>query len=205
MGAPRVRHTRPAPANGAPAFSEPERPRRRHVLTGALRVQVSTHGPLLAAAPGAAPGAEGAEGSAPTGQPALARALDEVEKPVTVRLVVGRRDETDAVELLTPEGEHVVARAARHSAARTTTEGSRLRRLRPTRVGFADRLQHPGMLQPSVTGHPGQLQHGLSGPFLLVTALTGQSDSWDTQSPRTRCPGARPCLRARPMTAGIQA
>lgn len=29
MGAPRARHTRPAPANGAPSISEPERPRRR--------------------------------------------------------------------------------------------------------------------------------------------------------------------------------
>lgn len=51
----RARHTRPALANGAPAMSEPERPRRRCVLTGGLRVRVSTHGPLLAAAPGAGP------------------------------------------------------------------------------------------------------------------------------------------------------
>lgn len=45
MGDPHARHTRPAPANGAPAISEPERPRRRHVLTERLCVQVSTYGP----------------------------------------------------------------------------------------------------------------------------------------------------------------
>ena len=86
MGA---RHTRPALANGAPAISEPERPCRRHALTGALRVQVSTHGPQFAAAPGADPGAEGAEGSGPRGQPALARALEPVKKVVTQSVVWG--------------------------------------------------------------------------------------------------------------------
>lgn len=40
---PSAHHSRLAHANGAPAMSEPERPRRRHVLPEAFGVKVSTH------------------------------------------------------------------------------------------------------------------------------------------------------------------
>ncbi|WP_328668841.1 helix-turn-helix domain-containing protein [Streptomyces sp. NBC_00328] len=46
---------------------------------------------MLAAAPGADPGAEGAEGSGPSGQPALARALDEIGRSKVYDLIRSRR------------------------------------------------------------------------------------------------------------------
>lgn len=52
----------------------------------------------------------------------------------------------------------------------------------PHSSAFADGLQHAGVLQPSVTGQPGQpgqLEIELSGNFSQITALIGQSDSWD--------------------------
>ncbi|SFT31038.1 hypothetical protein SAMN04487982_117102 [Streptomyces sp. ok210] len=61
-------------------------------------------------------------------------------------------------------------------------EGKRLRRPRPTRGVFATGLQHPGVLQPSVIGRPGQVRYRRSGRLLQVTALNGQSDSCDARS-----------------------
>lgn len=51
------------------------------------------------------------------------------------------------------------------------------------------------MLQPSVTGQPGQWSFDLSGLFVQLRGLTGQPDSWDTPPARVlagswkrRCP-----------------
>ena len=46
-----------------------------------------------------------------------------------------------------------------------------------------------GVLQLSVTGHPGQLLFRLSGRFSQVRSLTGQSDSRDSSRPPGMCKG----------------
>jgi hypothetical protein len=68
---------RPALANGAPSISEPERPRRRLVLTVAVVRPGSTQGRNSLAAPGARPGAEGAEGRAQGASPRLRGPLNQ--------------------------------------------------------------------------------------------------------------------------------
>ncbi|MGW3659652.1 hypothetical protein ACWD6R_30125 [Streptomyces sp. NPDC005151] len=75
---------------------------------------------------------------------ALARRLDEVEKPGTDRFVV-RKVRRNRRRRTAHSRKYVVVRTARHSAVRITAEGSCLRHLRPTGVGFADGLQHRGV------------------------------------------------------------
>ncbi len=62
-GVPRLNHPRPAPAHGAPAIPEPERPRRRHSLTRTSRTRpghIMAHHPSTRAVRRAAGGRAGA-------------------------------------------------------------------------------------------------------------------------------------------------
>ncbi|MDQ0716507.1 hypothetical protein QFZ55_005959 [Streptomyces luteogriseus] len=98
---PRTPLLRPALASGAPAISEPERPRRRHALSVARAPRFSTHDPACftcgrASAQPAGAGRRQERRRSGAGKRARRSGaqpgLDEVEKPVTASLSPGQAE-----------------------------------------------------------------------------------------------------------------